>query len=131
VRLLLDELWSPTIAEQLRRRGFDVVAVQEPHQFTRYGGIDDALVFERAQEDGRTIVTDNIGDFEVVLRSFEERHRELHHGVIYAVDPPFNRHRSDFVVGQMVLALEHFLRELPPGDEPFGRAHWLRAAPPG
>lgn len=125
----MDELWSPAIAQQLRRRGFDVVAVQEPEQVARYGGVDDAQVFARAQQDRRAIVTDNIGDFEAARASWESRHDEPHHGVVYAVDPPFNRHKSDFVVGQMVLALDHFLRDQPAEADPLGRAHWLRSAP--
>lgn len=50
------------IAEQLRRRGLDVVAGQEPEQFARYGGIDDAQLFARAQDDRRAVVADNVGD---------------------------------------------------------------------
>jgi hypothetical protein len=30
VRLLLDEMWTPTIALELRKRGFDVIAISEP-----------------------------------------------------------------------------------------------------
>jgi hypothetical protein len=90
--------------------------------------ISDSLVFARAQEDGRAIVTDNVADFEVERLDREER-GQPHRGVIYALDPPFNRHRSDLLIGQMVCALEHFLRSQPPTDKPFNRVHWLRPAP--
>ena len=30
VRLLLDEMWTPTIALELRKRDFDVIAISEP-----------------------------------------------------------------------------------------------------
>jgi predicted nuclease of predicted toxin-antitoxin system len=63
VRLLLDEMSSPKIAVQLRRRGRDVIAVTEPEHEARYGGVD-AVVRERAQEDARAVVTENVADFE-------------------------------------------------------------------
>ena len=62
MRLLLDEMWTPTIALQLRKRGFDVVAISEPEHAGRYAGISDDQVFAHAQDDGRAIVTDNIAD---------------------------------------------------------------------
>lgn len=129
MRLLLDEMWTPRIAVELRRRGLDVIAIGEPAQAERYAGVADDLVFARAQEDGRTIVTDNIADFEIARREWERR-GGAHHGVIYALNPPFNRHRSDRVIGQMVRALTHLLSQSV-SDEPFNSAHFLRDAPPG
>ena len=129
MKLLLDELWPPSIAEQLRGRGVDAIAAKEPDQVVRYCNIDDAIVFERAQEDGRTVVTDNVIDFEPAREAGERERRTAHHGVVYALDPPFNRHKGDFVVGQMVRALDYFIRQLPPGDERLNRPHWLRPAP--
>ena len=127
MRLLLDEMWTPRIALELRARAFDVIAINEPANASRYAGISDDQVFARAQDDGRTIVTDNVSDFERARRDRESRGL-THHGVIYALDPPFNRHRGDAVIGEMVRALEHFLSEEPP-PEPFNRAHYLRAFP--
>jgi hypothetical protein len=43
--------------------------------------------------------------------------------------PPFNRHRGNAVIGQMVRALEHFLSSPQAAEEPFNRAHYLRPAP--
>jgi hypothetical protein len=60
VRLVLDEMWNPAIAVE--------------------------LVFERAQADGRTVVTDNVGDFEHQRQCWETR-GSAHQGVIYAVGP--------------------------------------------
>lgn len=128
MKLVLDELWPFEIAVQLRRRGFDVIAATEPEHAARYRGIEDTLMFSRAQDDGRAVVTDNIDDYEPIRLAYEAGGRP-HYGAIYAFDPPFNRHKSDFVIGQMVLALEHFLTSLPPDHEPFNRAHWLRPAP--
>jgi len=54
VRLLLDEMWTPTIALELRKRDFDVIAISEPAHAGRYAGISDDLHFARAQEDRRS-----------------------------------------------------------------------------
>jgi hypothetical protein len=54
MRLLLDEMWTPTIAIELRKRGFDAIAANEPALASRYAGATDDAVFARAQEDGRT-----------------------------------------------------------------------------
>lgn len=89
-------------------RGFDAIAINEPAHAPRYAGVADDAVFGRAQDDGRTIVTDNISDYEMARRGWESRGR-AHHGIIYALNPPFNRHRGDSIIGEMVRALEHLL----------------------
>ncbi|HEY1688172.1 MAG TPA: DUF5615 family PIN-like protein [Solirubrobacteraceae bacterium] len=113
---------------ELRKRDLDVVAIGEPEQAERYAGTADDVVFARAQEDRRTIVTDNVADYELVRREWE-RQSSSHHGVIYALNPPFNRHRGQRVIGQMVRALAHLLASEAAGDRPFDRAHYLREAP--
>jgi hypothetical protein len=128
VKVVVDEMWTPTIAAELRKRHFDVIAVNEPAHAGRYAGILDDEVFARAQTDGRAIVTDNIPDYEKARLDWEA-HGAAHHGVIYALNPPFNRHRGDAVIGQMVRALEHFLSSPEAAEEPFNRAHYLRPAP--
>jgi hypothetical protein len=128
VRLLLDEMWTPTIAVELRKRDLDVIAITEPAHASRYAGISDDEVFARAQEDRRAVVTDNIADYEQARSDWETSGR-AHHGLIYALDPPFNRHRGEGVIGQMVNALVHFLDRPDAAKEPFNRAHYLREAP--
>jgi len=127
MKLLLDEMWIPVIAIELRERGFDAVAINEPPHASRFGGMADDEIFARAQEDGRTIVTDNVADYEKARRLWESRGL-AHHGVIYALDPPFNRHRGDAVIGLMVRALERFLASSSEA-EPFGGVHFLRTSP--
>jgi hypothetical protein len=130
MKLLLDEMWTPAIAIELRKRAFDVIAVNEPAHASRYAGITDDMVFARAQDDGRTIVTDNVSDYERTRRDWESR-GDTHHGIIYALHPPFNRHRGNSVIGDMVRALERFLRSPGAKAQPFNRAYYLRAAPSG
>jgi len=125
VRLVLNEMWSSAIARQLRERGHDVVAATELPR--RYRGVPDHEFFARAQEDGRAIVTDNIGDYEP-LRLDCERRGQRHHGVIYALSPAFDRHHGEAIVGLMVRALEQLVYTLPPAQGPADTAHWLQRA---
>jgi Domain of unknown function (DUF5615) len=118
---------SHEIAAQLRRRGHDVIAATELEHAGRYSGAPDQLVFERAQDDRRTIVTDNVADYELA-RLAHETADEPHHGVVYALAPAFNRHRGDQVIGPMVLALDRFLNDRL-SEEPLNTAHYLRPAP--
>ncbi len=126
MRLLLDEMWTPTIA--LEQHDFDVIAISEPAHMGRYAGISDDWVFAHAQDDRRAIVTDNIADFELTRLEWESR-GQAHHGLIYALNPPFNRHRGERVIGQMVNALAHFLSSPDAAQEPLNRVHFLRLAP--
>ena len=101
MKLLLKEMWSAEIARQLRARGVDAVAGTElPF---RYRGAPDQDVFERAGEDGRAIVTDNVPDFATLAADAASR-GEAHPGVIFAVRPAFDR-GNPRIVGQMVRAL--------------------------
>ena len=127
MKVLLDEMWSPVIASQLRRRDHDVVAITEPEYSGRYAGIPDDEVFDKAQEDGRTIVTDNISDYERVRADWESR-GEPHNGLIYALNPPFDRNRGEAVIGHMVRSLDHFLASDEAQAEPFNRMHYLHLA---
>ena len=126
MRLLLDEMWSYEIAVQLRRFGHDVIAATEPEHEARFTGVEDDIVFERAQEDGRAIVTENVADFERARMAFERTGRS-HHGVIYARDPQFNRNLGAGVIGPMVRALDRLLSERPEHD-PQNRVIFLRRA---
>jgi hypothetical protein len=106
LRLVLNEMWSAEIARQLRVRGFDVIAATEAPR--RYRGIPDDEFFRRAQEDGRTVVTDNVRDFMPIVANRASR-GEPHCGVIFALRPTFDRARSG-VVGTMTTALDALLR---------------------
>jgi hypothetical protein len=56
LRLLLDEHYSPTIAQGLRGRGHDVVAVAERADLV---GAADCDLLESAGNEGRVLVTNN------------------------------------------------------------------------
>jgi hypothetical protein len=120
-------MWTPTIARELRKRDFDVIAISESAHAGRYAGISDDQVFALAQDDGRAVLTDNVADYEQARCDWESR-GQVHHGLIYALDPPFNRHRGERVIGQMVNALAHFLSSPDAAQEPFNRVQYLREA---
>lgn len=59
-RLLLDEMLSPAIAEQLCAKGYDVQAVAANPE---YSGLADEEILIGATEAGRSLVTANVRDF--------------------------------------------------------------------
>lgn len=63
-RLLLDEHYAASIAEQLRDQGHDVLAVVDDPELRAQA---DAELFRWAAAQGRRIVTENIKDFRPLL----------------------------------------------------------------
>jgi len=122
VRLLLDEMISATVAEQLRARGYDVVAVQDP-DLGHLRGIDDCVLLDHASLERRAVVTDNIPDF---VRCHQRRidRNKPHHGLLLFANDTFPRHRHDAFVGQLLVALEAQLLAHR-GDDDSGWIRWL------
>jgi predicted nuclease of predicted toxin-antitoxin system len=107
VRLLLDEMYSPVVAEQLRARGHDVVSIHD-RMYHRLRGVPDAEVFAAARAEARVVVTDNIADF----RQFEAE--ALAGGdepplLIFTTNRQFPR-ADAATIGRLVLALDALLR---------------------
>ena len=121
MKLLLDEMYPYSIAEQLRGRGHDVVAVTERPGLR---GAPDRDVFAVAQEEGRALVTDDIG-----FRSIDSEHRargETHHGLVLTSNRRFPRGQPR-TVGRLVRALDRFLSgEATALAESPSFTHWLR-----
>jgi predicted nuclease of predicted toxin-antitoxin system len=107
VKLLLDEMISATVAEQLRARCHDVVAVQDL-VLAHLRGVDDCLLLDHAAEEHRAVVTDNIPDF---VRCHQRRvdRDNPHYGLLLFTNDTFPRHRHDAFVGQLMAALEYEL----------------------
>jgi len=120
VRLLLDEMISATVAEHLRARGHDVVAVQDPDR-THLRGIDDCVLLDHAATQRRAVVTDNIPDF---VRCHQRRvdRNEPHHGLLLFANDTFPRHRHDAFVGQLLAALQEQLHRHPDDND----SSWIR-----
>lgn len=79
MRLLLDEHFPRRLAEVLRGRGHDVVAVTESPDLR---GLPDADLFARAHAERRAVVTQDVADFSVLLREAELTESE-HFGVVF------------------------------------------------
>ncbi len=124
--LVLDEMYAQAIALELRRRGHDAISANEPEHRSRYANTPDDVVFARAQEDNRTVVTDNIADYEAVLEPYDAS-GEPHHGVIYTTHGQFDR-SDPRIISLLVAALDAFLNSDESLRVPFNRRHYLRRA---
>jgi hypothetical protein len=122
VRLLLDEMIAATVAVQLRNRGHDVTAVQDP-DLGHLRGLDDCVLLDHAAEQRRALVTDNIPDF---LRCHPRRldAGHSHFGLLLFSDETFPRHRHETFVSHILAALEQVLHARPHDDDS-GWIRWL------
>jgi predicted nuclease of predicted toxin-antitoxin system len=119
VRVLIDEMCPPAIAEQLRRRGHDVSAVTELPEFR---SLSDAALFVIAQQQRRAVVTENIADF-VPLADDADQRGQPHHGLAL-VDPAKYPHGNERTVGRLVTELSRLL-DARPDDEPRSARDWV------
>jgi Domain of unknown function (DUF5615) len=62
MKLLLDEMYAPAIAEQLRARGHDAVSVHDA-AYRALQGEPDEKVWATAVADNRALVSENVQDF--------------------------------------------------------------------
>lgn len=119
MRLLLDEMYPPAIAEQLCARGHDADAVAARSELR---ALPDADIFATAQRERRAVVTENVVDFSPIADRHDER-GQPHHGLIL-VDPAKYRRGDASTIGRMVTALERTLNESQ-GEEPTSARRWL------
>jgi predicted nuclease of predicted toxin-antitoxin system len=68
VKLLLDEQISGNVADLLRRKGHDAIAVADDALLR---GRSDSAIFARAQKEGRVVVTYDREDFERLAREHD------------------------------------------------------------
>jgi predicted nuclease of predicted toxin-antitoxin system len=62
MKLLLDEMYTHVVAEQLRARGHDVASLHDP-DYRALEGEPDEEVWACSIADGRALVTENVRDF--------------------------------------------------------------------
>lgn len=101
VRLLLDEMFSPRLATELAARGHDCLAVVADPAARESS---DADLLRRALDDDRTLVTNNVVDFERLRRQRTENDHPVP-PLIYTSDAAFPRDRH--FIGRLVGALDH------------------------
>ena len=110
MKLLLDEMYSAVVAEQLRARGHDVVSIHDS-DYRSLEGVPDAEVFATAAGAERVIVTENVSDYRR-LETAALADGEPCPGLIYTTDRQFPR-GDPATVGQLVLALAGLLADRP------------------
>jgi hypothetical protein len=99
-RLLLDEMFSPALAKDLRGRGYDAVAIAADPQFA---GMTDEQVLGLATTEDRCVLTENVRDFELI-RARWVREGRGHAGLLYTNVQRFPRGKR--YIGRLVAALE-------------------------
>ena len=119
--LLLDEMFSPAIADGLAARGIDCRAVVADALLR---ALSDLEIFETALLEGRVIVTNNVPDFESLRRARDAAGGAIP-GLIYTSDVTCPR--TEAYVARLVTALA----DAAAGHETAscGGVLWLR--PPG
>lgn len=87
VKLLLDEMHAPGVADALTQESLDVVAVASSADLR---GLPDGDVLAHATASGRALVTENVVDFALLATQWAIESRP-HAGLIYTSPRRFNR----------------------------------------
>lgn len=120
MKLLIDEMWPPVVAEGLRRAGYDAVAVSgDP---TLVGHTDEAIC-ALAGDTRRAVVTENAADFLRIV-NLRAVAGETVPTLVVTSNRSFPRHSRTFV-GRAVRALGAFCAAHPGDDPQTGAVHWL------
>lgn len=111
MKLLLDEMYWPALADQLVARGHDVIAVAADSALT---GLSDEELFRAAQVHARTVVTENVADF-IPIAQDHAATGTPHHGLVLVAPSAFRRDRANVAaaLGAMVTALDALLEQDP------------------
>lgn len=120
MKLLIDEHYPPSIAEQLRERGHDAVAVQEEADLR---GMLDPDLFAEAQRRSCAVLTENAADYIVLDAEYRSRHL-AHWGLVFTSNRTFPRGKTT-TVGALVKALDDLLRNADSGG-PSSMVIWLQ-----
>jgi hypothetical protein len=119
LRLLVDEMYPPAIAEQLRERDRDAGAVTERPELR---ALPDTDLFVLAQTEQRTVVTEDVADFSVIADDYDLR-GQSHFGLVLVPSGVYPR-GSPATIGRMVAALDRLLSEHP-GNTAASSRYWL------
>ncbi len=117
MRLLLDEMVSAVVAEQLRVRERDVEAVSERRELR---GLVDEDLFEHAQAAERSVVTYNRDDFLELDRRFRSQGRN-HSGIVILNPRRFPQRPAS--IGPLVKSLDALIADSRPYES---FIYWLQ-----
>jgi hypothetical protein len=112
-------MYPSAIAEQLRRRGYDVSAVTERADLR---SLDDPALFGLAQQERRAVVTENVADF-IPLADGADQRGQRHQGLIL-IDPGKFPRGNPRTIGRLVAELLAVLNAYV-DDKPRSIRHWL------
>jgi predicted nuclease of predicted toxin-antitoxin system len=119
VKLLFDEMLTPTMARELAARGHDVIAVagNPAHE-----ALSDPDVLALARTENRAVVTNNIRDFRPLHAEAITAGGPGHYGIIFM---PSSYRRTKADTGRTIAALAAKLLELPDTDDLADAEAWL------
>lgn len=118
MRLLLDVHHSPHAAQRLRDDGHDVIAAAT---IPAWAGLDDEELLRAASHDGRCVVTENVRDFDRIVRAWVAVD-EHHEGVIFTSPRRYHRGAKSYPAN-LVRALAAILEDPPKSTRDW--VHWL------
>ena len=118
MRLVLDEMYSPEIAAQLRHSGHDVVHATE----LGLAGRSDSEVFAAIAAQGRAIVSNNADDYTTLFRQAAAAGRD-HGGIFLTSDRSMPRSKGG--IGLFVRVLSELLEDNPRADAFRNQLRWL------
>lgn len=110
MKLLLDEMYAPTIAEQLRTRGHDAFSIHDPAYRMLEGAPDDE-VWAAAIADDRALVSENVQDFRRIEANALADAQPVA-PLIFTTDRQFPR-GDPATLGRLVTALDALLAAEP------------------
>ncbi|MSQ27093.1 MAG: hypothetical protein EXR51_03010 [Dehalococcoidia bacterium] len=117
MKLLLDEMWPPALAIELRARGHDAIAVAERNDLR---GQPDSVIFEFAQEEMRTVMTEDVPGYRA-LATVRILGGGTHAGLIFTTNRRLPRSRAT-TFWRIAELLDQLL---PSGGYLENSEHWL------
>jgi hypothetical protein len=118
VNLALDHHYPTAIAEQLRTMGHDAVAAVERGWHRE----PDETLLALCVAEQRTLLTNNVGDFMTIVRSWAVQGRQ-NAGLVFTSDASLPRNHA--TIGKYTKLLDALLREHPKPEDLVDRIHWL------
>jgi len=118
VRLLLDEYYSPKIADELCKRGHDVASATDRD----VRGLGDRELWSLVFAEGRALMTENVADFMPLVREAGAA-GERHFGIVFT--SPRVLPRGLGTIGRSIELLDSFLSDRPADDALADQVHWL------
>ena len=104
MKFIIDEMYPVAVAEGLQAVGIDAVTVAD----LRLTGSSDAEVFGAAVASGRTVLTENVGDFTRIAADHSTAgHR--HPGVLVALSSRFSRRPAG--IPRLIAAIQAMAHE--------------------